>query len=148
MVRRVPYHCDRKTYEDYFQAQAGHGIPVFAGGRFRGSGIGSFLSGIGRVIFPMLKAGGKSILKEGAKTGLQIARDVAHGESMKTAVATRAKEAGKRLLDRALSRVMTGSGAAAAPPGQPERKRIRRSTIRPRGQTRKKRKKNKDIFDA
>ena len=141
MVRLTPYVGDPKLYENYYCSQAGRGLPVFIGGRsLRGRGLGNILGGIGRSLIPLLKSGGKALLKEGAQTGMQVARDVLSGQSVKSAVKRRAKDAGKRLFHQAVGSVLGGEDG---PPG----KRIKSSTPRvnkhraPRRQRR-----TKDIF--
>lgn len=45
--------------------QAGHGIPVFISGPSqRGRSIGSFFSGLGRMVLPWIRTGGKDLLPE------------------------------------------------------------------------------------
>ena len=123
-MERYPYQCNRRLYEDYYQKQVGHGLPVFIGGTsLRGRGLGSLLSGLVRSAVPLLKSGGKVLLKEGAKTGMQLAQDVLSGQNLKSATKQRAQEAGKRLFHQAVGRVLRGG--AAAPPGEPARKRIK-----------------------
>ena len=104
MGRQYAYQCCPRLYEDYYNNQVGHGLPVFVGGRsYRGHGLGSLLAGIGRAVVPLLKRGGKALLKEGARTGLQVAQDVVSGQRIGSALQQRTGQAGKRLLDRALS---------------------------------------------
>lgn len=160
MVRHIPLKRSQKAYDAYFCQQAGHGLPVFIGSRSqRGHGLGSFLSGIGRMILPIFKTGGKALLREGALTGLQVARDALDGRNVGESFKEHARDAGKRLLHGAVDHLagnQSGSGLRA-PPGEPARKRIklgahkRRSQSKKRRQTRqKKNKKNKksvtDIF--
>ena len=93
---RYSYQCNRRLYEDYYQKQVGRGLPVFIGGTsMRGRGLGSLLSGLVRSAVPLLKSGGKALLKEGAKTGTQLAQDVLSGQNLKSAAKRRAQEAGK-----------------------------------------------------
>lgn len=147
MVRHTPYVGNGKTYENYYCSQVGHGLPVFIGGRnIRGRGLGSLLGGIGRSLIPLLKSGGKALLKEGARTGMQLAHDVLSGQNVKSAMKQRAKQAGKRLFDQAVGQV-TGR---SAPPGQPARKRIKSSASRRTTQKRstsKRRRQPADIFE-
>ena len=146
MVRHTPYVGNSKAYEDYYCSQAGHGLPVFIGGRnIRGRGLGSLLGGIGRSLIPLLKSGGKALLKEGARTGMQVAHDVLSGQSVKSAMKQRAKQAGKRLFDQAVGQVVGRS----APPGQSARKRIKSSASRRTTQktfTSRRRRQPADIF--
>ena len=60
----------------------------------RGRGLGSLLSGLVLSAVPRLKSGGKSVLKEGAQTGMQLAQDVLYGQNLKSAAKQRAQEAG------------------------------------------------------
>eukprot|EP00745_Piridium_sociabile_P016478 TRINITY_DN24483_c1_g2_i1.p6 TRINITY_DN24483_c1_g2~~TRINITY_DN24483_c1_g2_i1.p6 ORF type:complete len:147 (+),score=11.99 TRINITY_DN24483_c1_g2_i1:1820-2260(+) len=142
-----PYKPDPKAYEHYYCNQAGHGLPVFVGGKtYRGRGFGNLLGSIGRSLIPLLKSGAKTVLKEGAQTGMQIARDVLSGENFRSSMKHRSKQAGKRLLNQAVSRV------AGPPPGQPDFKRIKPSAStkpsqsRKKNKTRRRRKTVGDIF--
>ena len=56
----------------------------------RGRGLGSLLSGLVRSAVPSLKSGGKALLKEGAKTGMQLAQYVLSGQNLKSAAKQRA----------------------------------------------------------
>ena len=107
MVRQRAYQSCTKLYEDYYSSQVGHGLPFFVGRRnsIRGHGLGSLLAGIGRAVVPLLKRGGKVLLKEGARTGLQVAQDVLSGHRVGSALKQRSRQAGKRLLNQA-----TGGG--------------------------------------
>ena len=74
------YCCndDRKTYEDYYLNQCGHGMPVFYGARMqRGHGIGSIFSELFRSIFPVLKRMAPAIGKKALQTDIDIVSDVA-----------------------------------------------------------------------
>lgn len=142
MVNHTPFAGNPRVYEDYYCCQVGQGLPVFIGGRnIRGRGLGSLLGGIGRSLIPLLKSGGKALLKEGARTGMQVAQDVLSGQRVKSAIKQRAKQAGKRLIEQAVGR--------ASPPGQPARKRIKLSNSRRSRQktsTKRKRRQPADIF--
>ena len=143
-MTRGNYNPDSKFYEDYYVNQAGFGLPVFIGGKsYRGRGLGNLLGGIGRTLLPLLKKGGRALLKEGTKTGLQIAQDVLSGREVKSSIKKRARLAGKRMLDSAVSSVV----GRAAPPGTPIQKRIKLSTRRGNGQSLKRRRRLKDVFD-
>ena len=127
MVCHTPFVGNSRAYEDYYCSQAGHGLPVFIGGRnIRGRGLGSPLRGIGRSLIPLLKSGGKALLREGARTGMRVAQDVLSGQNIKSAMKQRARQAGKRLFNQAVGQV----AGRTAPPGQPTRKRIKSSTSR------------------
>ena len=134
MVKHTPLHRSPKLYEDFYCSQNGHGFPVFVGGRSqRGHGLGSFFGGLGRMILPWIKTGGKALLREGVGTGLQVAQDALAGRNVAASFRDHAKEAGSRLLQGAaqhLANNQSGSGLRrkrrkAAPPGEPSRKRIK-----------------------
>ena len=126
MVRQSPYVMDGKMYEHHYCSQAGHGLPVFIGGRnIRGGGLGSLFSGLARSLVPLVKSGGKALLKEGTRAGMQIAGDVLSGRQVGSAVKERAKQAGKRLIDRAFDQMRSPSSKHSG------RKRIK-STASPR----------------
>ena len=85
-MRGGKYCCndDRKAYEDYYLNQCGHGMPVFYGTRMhRGHGIGSIFSGLFRSIFTVLQRVAPVIGKKALQTGIDIASDVAAGQSLK-----------------------------------------------------------------
>ena len=135
---RYPYQSCPKLYEDYYVNQVGHGLPVFVGGGgrrlYRGHGFGSLLAGIGRAVVPLLKKGGKALLKEGARTGLRVAQDVMSGQRLGSALKQRAGQSGKRLLTQVLSssspspsrrqkRIKTKRTAQGKQSGRPRRRR-------------------------
>ena len=137
MVNFQPYQPCVKSYEDYYLNQAGHGINYFIGrphqrGR---NGFATLLRGVGRMLIPLVKSGGKKILKEGVKTGINIAGDVLSGQNIKSAVKKRAKQTGKRLLTDAFGQLAGTS--FAAPPGQPAAKRIKRKINQSKRQSKK-----------
>ena len=102
MGRECNYQSCQKLYDDYYAQQVG--LPVFVGGRsYRGHGLGSLLAGIGRAVVPLLKRGGKALLKEGARTGLQVVSDVASGQRVGASLKRRSAQAGKRLLHDAVN---------------------------------------------
>ena len=80
-------------------------LPVFAGpGNQRGYGLGGMLAGLFRTAVPFLKRGALNLAKtagrEALTTGAEILEDVAAGQNIKRAAATRAKAAGRRALKR------------------------------------------------
>lgn len=137
-MRHPLSRCPR-AYEDYYAGQAGGAIPVFSGGSHRGRGLGSILGGLGRSVMPLLKSGGKALLKQGLSSGMRLAQDVMGGKNIKSALKHRSKEAGANLLNRAMNH------SFLQPPGKPAIKRRAGSKTAPR---KKKRKINKtsDIF--
>ena len=132
---RVHYKPNSILYDNYYKKQVGHGLPVYVGG-MKGRGLGSVLSGLLRTAVPLLKKGGKALLKEGVRSGLGVAQDILSGKNIKSALKGRAKGGGKRLLNKAI-----GQFNAPAPPGEPAVRRIKKSVRR-----KKKSKRSKDIF--
>ena len=105
------------------------------------------------MILPIVKTGGKALLREGALTGLQVAQDALEGRNVKEAFKEHARDAGKRLLHGAVGHLAGNqSGSGLFPPGEPARKRIKLGARRRVSQSKKRRqasqKKNKksDIF--
>ena len=145
MGRHCDYQSCQQLYDDYYGQQVGHGLPVFVGGRtYRGHGLGSLLAGIGRAVVPLLKRGGKALLKEGARTGLQVVSDVASGQRVGSALKRRSAEAGKRLLQSAVS----GSGSSRSRSSPKRIKTTRMSGRKQTGGGRRRKKPNTaaDIF--
>lgn len=109
---------DRKYEQDlmtsYYLNQAGHGGDIYAGQLYqRGSGIGSFLSGIARYAMPLIKKSLPFLGKELLKSSTNILSDVAdHNSSFKDAFRKRGRETLKNLSDEAI-RSMSGSGEPA-----------------------------------
>ena len=71
---------------------------MFAGRRFqRGHGLGSILSGfVRRLVLPFFRTNAKSMLKNAAKTGMQVADDVIEGRSFVDSVKKRVPAGIKR----------------------------------------------------
>ena len=87
MKRKATFCCDTSCdmYEDYYTNQSGRGTAVFVGTRNqRGRGLGSVLSGLfGRIILPFFRSNCRTIASKAIKTGLEVADDVAQGNSFK-----------------------------------------------------------------
>ena len=135
---RKKFCCDasRHVYESYYLDQSGSGMPVFAGSHGqRGHGIGSLFSGFFRSALPMIKRGLGIFGKHALKTGLEMANDVAAGESFKDAAKKRVPEGIKRFVTSSGLINQEGSG----------RRRIGRRKITRKKATSRKRKFN-DIF--
>ena len=79
---RILYRTDPVLYNDYFKNQVGHGMPVYI---VRG-GLGNVLSGWFRSVLPLMKRGGKALLKEGVRTAVQVGSDVFDGKYIKAAM--------------------------------------------------------------
>jgi len=99
-MKHKQYCCDasRDLYEEYYSRQNGGEIPVFVGRRFqRGHGLGSILGGfVRRLVLPFFQTHGKRMLKNAAKTGLEVAGDVIEGRSLADSVKTRVPAGIKR----------------------------------------------------
>ena len=97
----------KDIYESYYTQQAGSGLPVFIGGnRYqRGYGLGNILGGLARVVSPLLRQTGKTLLNEGLKTGVDVLGDVISGQKFGSSIKKRGKEAGSRLLTKAIDSV-------------------------------------------
>lgn len=81
-------------YTHYYLNQAGTGFgSVYAGNVYqRGHGIGSFLGGLFRCVFPLIKTGTKTIGSELLKTGANIVSDIARNENIDMSIKRRGKE--------------------------------------------------------
>lgn len=92
-MTRNNYNVD-DIYTSYYLNQAGTGFgSVYAGNAYqRGHGIGSFLGGLFRCVFPLLKSGTRTIGSELLKTGVNIVSDIAQNGDIDTAVKIRGKE--------------------------------------------------------
>lgn len=106
MIAKCPYRCNPRLYEDYYLHQTGHGLPVFIGGKgLHGHGLGSVLGGLFRAAMPLIKQGGKALLREGSRAGAQMIGDVLSGQNLKTAAKNRARQVGQNMLTQAVNRI-------------------------------------------
>lgn len=81
-----------KLYEDFFCQQAGRALPMFIGERSqKRHGIGSFFIGLGQMVFPRLKTGGKVLLRESVGTCLQVAQEALSGRNFGESMRNRGK---------------------------------------------------------
>ena len=122
---RIPYRADPGLYDDYFKNQIGHGMPVYIG---RG-GLGNVLSGLFRSVVPLIKRGGKALLKEGVRTAVQVGSDVLDGKNVKASLKSRAAETGKRMLRDTLHHFEETDSPSQSRQG-PAGKRARKSPIK------------------
>jgi hypothetical protein len=105
--------CDasRLDYEDYYLNQSGNGMSVFQGARMqRGHGLGSFLSGLFRNAWPLIRNGAKAFGKQFLRTGLQIANDVVEGQELKESSKRRIPEGIKAFASSSDFTNQSGSG--------------------------------------
>jgi hypothetical protein len=147
--------CER--YFDYYQTQA-RGI----GGGFKGSrsqkgcGLGSFLSGIFRRVYPYLKQGVKSLGGELLDTGTNLLRSKLNNENMKESLEKHLGTAGRNLGAKAATSVqsMLGMGykkrkSTAATHSRAGKRTCKRSAVRKKPAVKRKprtTKKRRDIF--
>ncbi len=130
------------NYYEYYSRQAkGYGMPIYIGGRSsQGHGLGNFLSGIARAVVPILKRGGKSLLKESIRTGASILQDVSQGGNLKSSLNKRMKEGGTRLIYQATDELVK-------PPARRNKRKVAGIKSQSSGKRRKTSNKQKDIFD-
>lgn len=102
------------VYTNYYLNQAGTGFgSVYAGNVYqRGHGIGSFLGGLFRCVFPLLKSGTATVGSELLKTGANIVSDIARNEDIDAVIKRRGKETINN-LGRLAGEKMFGRGYTA-----------------------------------
>lgn len=107
MIRRG----EHDIYTDYYLNQAGSGFSnVYAGPSYqRGYGIGSFLGGLFRTVYPLLKKGTIALGSELLKTGASCITDLSRSEDPRDVFKKRGKETVENLSRRAADH-MFGSG--------------------------------------
>lgn len=105
-------------YEDYYLAQAGNGIPSIYSGNLhmKGHGLGSFLKGALRAVFPLFKTAGRAILGAAGTAGMNVLHDVATGRNdFRDSVKSHLGEMEHNLTDslkRKVDQIQSGSGVA------------------------------------
>ena len=130
----------RNAFEDYYLQQArGGGLPVFIGGSQRGHGLGGILSGLARMVVPVLKRGGKSLIKETFRTGVDILGDVVSGSNIKTSAKRRLKQGGQRMINKAVKTI-------AQQPKRPSTKKRHQKAQSKQKPKRRKTVQSRDIF--
>jgi hypothetical protein len=97
--------------------QPGGALTVFSGarrqrgfGRFRtqtGNGLGGIFRRLFRSAVPYLIRGGKEVGREALKTGVAIGEDLLSGKNIKTATASRLREAAGNMKQKAISRTQS-----------------------------------------
>lgn len=131
MSRRNEYD----VYTEYYLNQAGSGFSnIYAGPSYqRGYGIGSFLGGLFRTVYPLLKKGSMALGSELLKTGASCLGDISHSENPQEVFKKRGKEVVNNLSRRAADH-MFGSGYKNTATG---RKRSQSSKTSPGGKRKK-----------
>ena len=131
-------------YTQYYLRQAeGRYGGEYRGTTQKGDGLGSFLGGLFRRVFPLFSSGAKAVGKEALTTGVNLLRDAISGKSMKESVRERVQQAGTNLTNKAARKMESMVGS-----GYKRRKRKRRSQSRVNAKRRKvvaKRKKRKIV---
>ncbi|KAF4519570.1 hypothetical protein B566_EDAN004777 [Ephemera danica] len=131
-------------YTQYYLRQAeGRYGGEYRGTTQKGDGLGSFLGGLFRRVFPLFSSGAKAVGKEALTTGVNLLRDAISGKSMKESVRERVQQAGTNLTNKAARKMESMVGS-----GYKRRKRKRRSQSRVNVKRRKvvaKRKKRKIV---
>lgn len=107
MVRR----SIEDIYTDYYLSQAGSGFSsVYSGPVYqKGHGIGSFLGGLFRSLYPLLKNGSSAVGSELLKSGANIISDIVSNEDPQTVIKKRGKESINN-LSRMFGDTMFGAG--------------------------------------
>lgn len=82
------------VYTAYYLNQAGSGFGgVYTSGLYqKGHGIGSFLGGLFRCVFPLLKKGSSTLGTELLKSGANIISDISRNEPVEMVIKKRGKE--------------------------------------------------------
>ena len=130
-------------YTQYYLRQAeGRYGGDYRGMTQKGDGLGSFLGGLFRRIFPLVSSGAKAVGREALSTGVNLLRDAISGRSMKESVRERVKQAGSNLTNKAAQKMesMVGSGYKK---GKRRRRTQSRANVKRRKVTRKKANKTK-----
>jgi hypothetical protein len=107
----VPYNAGDSSqyYGEYYRAQAGGEIPVYAGrSTMGGKGLGGIFKGALRIAAPLLKRVGANLGKRALKTGSRVVGDALRGENVGRSLKRRLGESGGELMSD-LSRLVGSS---------------------------------------
>lgn len=129
---------DIDIYTSYYVNQAGGNFNNFYSGPIyqRGNGIGSFLSGLFRVVMPLVKKGVLAAGDETLKSSFKIAKDiVTHGDIHKS-VQERGREAIMNMGSRTANH-MFGSGMIASKCYDNKQLKLKRQSVKKRKTVRK-----------
>lgn len=101
-------------YTEYYLKQAGSGFGgVYTSGLYqKGHGVGSFLSGLFRCVFPLLKSGSSALGSELLKSGVNIISDISRNQPVEATIKKRGKETINN-LSMLVGEKMFGSGYKA-----------------------------------
>lgn len=102
------------VYTAYYLNQAGSGFGgIYTSGLYqKGHGIGSFLGGLFRCVFPLLKKGTSALGTELLKSGTNIISDISRNEPVEMSIKKRGKETINN-LSKLVGDKMFGSGYKA-----------------------------------
>lgn len=145
-------HNYEKVFSDYYisQAQGGDGFAnIYAGPSFQaGSGIGSFLGGLFRTVWPILKKGAYAVGKESLKSAGNILTDLSNEQKFKQSLSNRSKEGVTSLRNKLISK-MNGNGPVQISKTRKRKRQSRVSSSSRKTQPKKKKQKKTkkaDIF--
>ncbi|KAF4519025.1 hypothetical protein B566_EDAN001610 [Ephemera danica] len=125
LLRVVNSPMATELYTQYYLRQAeGRYGGDYRGMTQKGDGLGSFLGGLFRRIFPLFSSGAKVVGREALSTGVNLLRDAISGRSMKESVRERVKQAGTNLTNKAAQKMESMVGS-----GYKKRKRRRRNSV-------------------
>lgn len=136
-------------YHDYYIRQAGGSIgPAYRGTHYqKGHGIGSFLRGLWRTVFPLLKTGAKTVGEEMLHSGVDFLHDIADDKPPRESFNNRLVEAKNKLKKRVVQKIQTLAGAGCIKGRTKKRISHKRKNSEPIRSSRKRRKVVKsDIF--
>lgn len=95
-------------YDNYYLRQVGAGIPTYHGGELQyGNGLGNLLGGLFRSTIPLLKKGATTLGKTALQAGADIVDDVLGGQSVRSSVKKRSRQAGRSLGNKAVKAART-----------------------------------------
>lgn len=100
---------DIDIYTQYYLSQVGSGIGnIYSGPAYqKGYGIGSFLGGLFRAVFPLIKKGATALGSEVFKSGVGLFKDLPSTDGT-TALKKHGKELVKNLSERAANQMFGG----------------------------------------
>lgn len=107
----------KDVYMTYYLNQAGSGFGgIYTSGLYqKGHGIGSYLGGLFRCIFPLLKRGSSALGTELLKSGANIISDISKNEPVDKVIKKRGKETINN-LSNLVGDKMFGSGYKSSAP--------------------------------
>jgi hypothetical protein len=97
----VPYNPNDSAayYGEYYRAQAGGDLPVYAGRPVMGGkGLGGLFKGAMRAAAPLLRRVGANLGKRALKTGTRVVGDALRGENVGRSLKRRLGETGGEIM--------------------------------------------------